>query len=160
MPNEDRQIEGDETPIEFIIENPKWENLGFDAIKIGQKIYAHVLKEFEDADGAICVLFADDEKLKTLNKTWRNIDKPTNVLSFPHENEQILGDIAISLETLQKEAIEQSKNLQDHFTHLLIHGILHLLGYDHIEEKDAKEMESLEIELLGALNIANPYEIG
>lgn len=158
MPNEDRQ---NNTPIEFIIEYDGWRDIGFNPIEFGNLIYNKIIQEFEDANGEICVLLADDEKLHELNKTWRFIDKPTNVLSFPHDGGgQILGDIAISLQTLQKEAIEQNKSLQDHFAHLLIHGILHLLGFDHINEDEAIEMETIEIELLESLNISNPYEMG
>lgn len=158
MPNEDRQ---NNTPIEFIIEYDGWRDIGFNAIEFGNLIYNKIIQEFEDANGEICVLLSDDEKLHELNKAWRFIDKPTNVLSFPHDDgAKILGDIAISLQTLQKEAIEQNKSLQDHFAHLLIHGILHLLGYDHISEDEAIEMETLEIELLESMNISNPYELG
>jgi len=157
MPNEDRQ---DGAPIEFIIEYENWRDIGFDPVEFGKSIHLRIMQEFEDANGEICVLLSDDEKLHELNKAWRCIDKPTNVLSFPHDgSEQILGDIAISLPILQKEAIEQNKSLQDHFAHLLIHVILHLLGYDHINEDEAIEMETLEIELLESMNISNPYEM-
>lgn len=102
-----------------------------------------------------------------MNKNYRKKDKPTNVLSFATlENDPFIhpeaffhiGDVVLALETLKKEAEEQSKRLEDHFMHLLIHGILHLLGYDHIKKEDAKVMENLEIQILNTFGIENPYK--
>ncbi len=114
---------------------------------------------------------SNDEEVHRLNKEFRNMDKPTNVLSFanvdaPDFEEELanstevleLGDIIIALETLEREAQEQSISLQDHLSHLLVHGLLHLLGYDHQEDDEAEHMESLEVKILQQLNIKNPYE--
>ena len=99
------------------------------------------------------------EKIQNLNHQFRGKDKPTNVLAFPSDDEEdYIGDIIIALETIQREAQEQDKSFADHFTHLVIHGCLHLLGYDHEQKNEAEEMENKEIELLKKLNIANPYE--
>jgi probable rRNA maturation factor len=103
-----------------------------------------------------------DAVVQGLNAQWRHKDQPTNVLSFPapetvHALEKTLGDVALAYETCAREAQEQGKNLKDHATHLLVHGLLHLLGYDHEAEDDAAEMEGLEREILASLGIADPY---
>lgn len=119
---------------------------------------------------AINVLFTDDPHVQALNKQFRQQDRPTNILSFPNylpeELERFsgeilpeLGDMALAYETCRREAIEQEKPFVHHATHLLIHGILHLLGYDHQEDAEANEMEALEVRLLAALSIPNPYEV-
>ena len=104
----------------------------------------------------------DDAEQQVLNREWRNMDKPTNVLSFPQIEPfgpvlGILGDITLARETLEREAAEQGVSFTDHFTHLVVHGFLHILGYDHIEEQDALVMEGLETQILAALGIADPY---
>jgi len=104
----------------------------------------------------------DDAEQQVLNREWRNMDKPTNVLSFPQIEPfglvlGILGDITLARETLEREAAEQGVSFTDHFTHLVVHGFLHILGYDHIEEQDALVMEGLETQILATLGIADPY---
>lgn len=119
----------------------------------------------------LSVVLADDTFIQALNTEYRQKDAPTNVLSFPNydlipgtgdpfvqEPIIVLGDIFLSLDTLKKEAEAQQKPLKQHFFHLLLHGILHLLGYDHIDNQDAELMEALEVQLLSQLNIPNPYE--
>lgn len=120
-------------------------------------------------NGTIGLLLTSDDEVQTLNAKFRNQAKPTNVLSFPAEADEFdelfaeededayLGDIAMAYQTLMREADEQKKSIKNHFIHLLIHSILHLLGYDHIEDEDATEMEQLEIQLLATINIENPY---
>ena len=116
----------------------------------------------------ISIVLANDAFIHKLNKTYRGKDQPTNVLSFPITNSEelenpvipfcALGDIIIAFETIKRESEEQGKTLKDHFTHMLVHGCLHLLHYDHQNDKDAKEMENLEIEILKHLETKNPYE--
>ena len=110
----------------------------------------------------ISVLFAGDKKIIELNKQFRKINLPTNVLSFPSfiqkNNEFFLGDIIFSAETIFREAKRDKKSSKSHLIHLFIHGVLHLIGYDHQTENNAKAMESLEIKILETLNINNPYE--
>ncbi|HLH12765.1 MAG TPA: rRNA maturation RNase YbeY [Methylovirgula sp.] len=111
-------------------------------------------------DGAeLSVLLCDDAFIRGLNRQWRGQDKPTNVLSFPAATTftPALGDIAIAYETTAQEAAAEGKSLSDHFIHLLIHGFLHLIGYDHRDEAEAAVMEKLEREVLAELGIADPY---
>lgn len=114
--------------------------------------------DYKDSTELSCVL-ANNEFIQELNKNYRGQDKPTNVLSFPQDDEGFmnLGDIVLALETIQQEAKEQEKEFNDHLTHLTVHGTLHLLGYDHEEDDQAEEMEALEVKILNALDIENPY---
>lgn len=112
----------------------------------------------------LSVLFAGDETLQALNREWRGKDRPTNVLSFPATESPspaasmpLLGDIAISIETTEREAVLENKKFNDHFMHLVVHGFLHLFGYDHETGEEADRMESLEIRILAELGIPNPY---
>ena len=110
----------------------------------------------------LSIVLLDDAEQQVLNRQWRQIDKPTNVLSFPQIEPfapvlGILGDITLARETLDREAAEQGVSFVDHFTHLVVHGFLHILGYDHIDEQDALVMEGLETQIHATLGIADPY---
>lgn len=119
----------------------------------------------------LSILLTQDKEIQDLNKNYRHKDKPTNVLSFPalspqefdhidpNNNFMVLGDIILSFETILKEASEQGKSFENHLSHLLIHSLLHLIGYDHETEDEAQIMESLEIAILKNLAIDNPYII-
>lgn len=109
-------------------------------------------------------MLTDDSGIQSLNRTWRGIDKPTNVLSFPTAAPpgppgavRPLGDIAIAFETLRREAGEANKPFAHHLAHLAIHGILHLLGHDHEDDAEAEAMEALETHVLATLGIPDPY---
>lgn len=110
----------------------------------------------------LSVVFTSDAEQRELNRQWRGIDRPTNVLSFPQIEpfspvRGILGDITLARETVVREAGEAGISLLDHTTHLLVHGFLHILGYDHLREDEALQMECLETQILGTLGIADPY---
>lgn len=115
-------------------------------------------------DGAeLSVLLTDDRRIRIVNRDWRGFDKATNVLSFPAaaperiEGSPLLGDIVVAYETVAREAQAEGKSLPDHFRHLVIHGLLHLLGEDHETETEAQRMEALEVAALAHLGIADPY---
>jgi probable rRNA maturation factor len=113
----------------------------------------------------LSIVLTDDAEQQQLNRQWRGIDKPTNVLSFPQIEPfapvaGLLGDIVLAHETVAREAAELQKPFTDHFTHLVVHGFLHILGYDHIDEADALVMEALETQILQSLGIADPYSDG
>lgn len=112
----------------------------------------------------VSVVLADDALLRRLNRQWRRIDAATDVLSFPGLDEDLppkapslLGDVVLAFETASREAQEQGKPLADHLRHLVVHGVLHLLGYDHEEPGEAERMEALETEVLARLGVADPY---
>lgn len=119
----------------------------------------------KNQQGSINLRLVDKTEIQALNKQFRQQDKPTNVLSFPFEPfegieviEKIIGDIALCPEVIAEEAKEQHKELVAHWAHMSLHSVLHLLGYDHQNEVDAKTMEQLEINLLHQLGYENPYE--
>ncbi|MGE6783455.1 rRNA maturation RNase YbeY [Ensifer adhaerens] len=112
----------------------------------------------------LSLVFTDDASMRAINAEWRNQDKPTNVLSFPAfpvtpgaMPGPMLGDIIVARETLEREAIELDKSFDAHLTHLLVHGFLHLFGYDHVEDDEAERMESLETRILARLGLSDPY---
>jgi len=110
----------------------------------------------------LSIVLLDDAGQQVLNRDWRGIDKPTNVLSFPQIEPHsplsgILGDITLARETLEREAAELGISLAHHFTHLVVHGFLHILGHDHLDEAEALVMERLETQILASMGIADPY---
>ena len=119
----------------------------------------------------ISITLTGDEQVRALNAEWRGKDKPTNVLSFPMADERdlsrvniagpelLLGDIILARGVCAAEAAEKGVSFEDHATHLIVHGTLHLLGYDHLEDSQAGDMEAREIRALERLGIANPYEV-
>ncbi len=119
------------------------------------------LGEIRD-EAALTIRIVDEKESAALNKAWRRKHKSTNVLSFPAgENPlmpELLGDIVLCVQVISREASEQKKHPDAHWAHMIIHGILHLAGYDHINDRDAKIMESIEIQKLNTLKFPNPYE--
>lgn len=114
---------------------------------------------FENKSGEVAVLLTDDATIRGMNATWRGLDKPTNVLSFPAGESAAphLGDIAIACETVERESAAENKTFFDHLAHLSIHGYLHLIGFDHETDREAERMEHLETRILASLGIADPY---
>ncbi|TNF98809.1 MAG: rRNA maturation RNase YbeY [Gammaproteobacteria bacterium] len=122
----------------------------------------HVL-ESENINGQVVVRIVDEEEIRQLNHDYRGQDKPTNVLSFAYEDDEwrpkeLLGDLVICADVVQREAEQSHSELMHHWAHLTMHGMLHLLGYDHVTDEQASIMEAREIDLLGKMNISNPYE--
>lgn len=162
--------------IDILNEHPEWIAAIPDCEALVQRVCHQVLQATSFLDSVseceLSVVLADDDFIQALNKQYRGKDAPTNVLSFPGEalkagdykefagqrEPLVLGDIILSLDTLQREAKDQGKNLQDHYCHLLVHGALHVLGYDHETDEDATIMERKEIEILRQFNINSPYE--
>ena len=119
---------------------------------------------FDNIDSELSLVFTNDADIREINAKWRHIDKPTNVLSFPafalqpgQEPGEILGDIVIARETVAREAAEEHKSFDDHLSHLVVHGLLHLMGYDHQNDEEAEQMETLERKILASLGISDPY---
>ena len=116
--------------------------------------------------GTVEILFTNDAEMRELNRQWRKIDKPTDVLSFPSGGPEIpgqplfLGDIALGFETAFHDAEAMNRPFEAHLSHLVIHGFLHLVGYDHIEAEDAAVMEPLEAKILASLGWPDPYAAG
>jgi len=113
-------------------------------------------------EATLTIRIVDTKESARLNRTWRGINKSTNVLSFPAGANpmmpELLGDIILCAQVIVREAREQIKPVDSHWAHMIIHGILHLTGYDHVKKRDAKIMESIEIEKLQSIKIPNPYE--
>ena len=109
--------------------------------------------------GEVTIRITGEDEMRSLNSRWRNIDSPTNVLSFPlHDTgSPLLGDIVICAPVLRREVVQQGKSVKAHWAHIIIHGILHLMGYDHSNDKDAEYMEAKETALLQDLGFPDPY---
>ena len=168
--------------IDVIVHDEQWtENVDFDALKVAEELkelafdyVAEAYKEHEllalDKQYDVNVCLSNDEEVHLLNREFRGMDKPTNVLSFANiddeefwdslsdEDEVELGEIILAYDTLVKEAEVKNISVYAHYCHLLVHGFLHLLGFDHQEDADAEEMEGLETEILAAFSIENPYK--
>ena len=155
-------------------QNHDWEAISARAVGVAfaQTPYA-ALATNDDVTAEVSITFTDDAEVHALNREWRDKDKPTNVLSFPQMEadelddavagrlmipELLLGDIILAAETCAREAEEKGIALEAHASHLVVHGMLHLLGYDHIDDDEAEAMESLERVAVTALGFEDPYE--
>lgn len=160
--------------VDCLIEDDRWQEAGLErlAARAAEATLAHL--GLDPADWEIALLGCDDARIAALNEDFRDKAGPTNVLSWPSAErgaevdgavpeppeagpDPELGDIAIAYETCAKEAEAAGRPMQDHVTHLIVHGILHLLGYDHVRDKDATLMERTEVEILGKLGLPDPY---
>jgi len=126
-------------------------------------VFSHL--GFKGVESDLSLVFTDDAQIQQLNKKWRGQDKPTNVLSFPafvlapgEAPKSMLGDIVLAFETLVREAAQEKKDFNHRLSHLLVHGLLHLLGYDHETQEEADMMEGYEVVILRQLAIADPYQ--
>jgi probable rRNA maturation factor len=163
--------------VETMVEDARWEAFGL-APLAERAARAALSGAGLPAEGfSISLMGCDDARIAALNADFRGKPQPTNVLSWPSDERgaefagevpeppepgdpddpESLGDIAISWETCAREAEVQGKPMADHVTHLIVHGVLHLLGYDHIEEEDAAVMEGLEVRVLASLGVSDPY---
>ncbi|MDQ2066066.1 rRNA maturation RNase YbeY [Xinfangfangia sp. CPCC 101601] len=167
----------DEPLIDLVIEDDRWEAFGLEHLAEAAASAALAGLGLPKAGFLISLLACDDARIATLNADFRGKPTPTNVLSWPSEERaaevigeeperpepgevddpEELGDIAIAYETCAREAEEQGKPMADHVTHLIIHAVLHLLGYDHIEDEDATLMEAHEVRILASMGLSDPY---
>ncbi len=152
-----------ESPVELVIQvedsawRSQWPRHGSDIRKLIAAACPSVRFPKGKPEGVMVVVLADDKRLKGLNRQFRGKNKPTNVLSFPDDHEPF-GGIALAFETIQREAKEQGKPFVNHAKHMILHGFLHLLGFDHQSDREARLMERLETAILAELAIPNPYE--
>jgi len=163
MPNSSRDdIDIDmEIDIDIDIRDTRWDAVDDIAALAHTAIMAARVEYHIRPFTEISLLFTDNAQIKDLNRTYRKQDKPTNVLSFPTDASlgvPILGDVVLAFETVALEAQQSGIELDDHITHLLIHGYLHLQGLDHETDADAEVMETHEIKALAGLGITNPYD--
>ncbi len=146
--------------LNFILLDERWEQLvpswQEDSTHAFEKAVIFLGKDLGHQE--VSLVLMNDEEIQILNRTFRHHDTPTNVLSFSSDEKEELGDIILAFETVKREADEAGISPLHHMLHLIIHGFLHLLGYDHEEEEAAQKMEILEIQILETLSIANPYE--
>lgn len=158
--------------IDISVLEPEWKASFLDVEEIARTamlntlLIARLPSRIENKMLEASIVLANDDLIQVLNREYRDMDKPTNVLSFAmHDSDDPiaesaavpLGDIILSYQTISREAKEQGKFFKDHFTHMIVHGTLHLLGYDHVTEDEANNMETLEIRILEKMNIQNPY---
>ena len=180
--------------VEIIIENDNWDSKEIKKLieNVTKAVFSYLKLQHDDIE--ISVLCTGDDEIRVLNKTYRGIDSPTNVLSFPMESDSgyddfdcvcggdchcsdssgcgcgccnvdaeqdampcVLGCSAFAYETIDKESREQGKSFDDHMKHLVVHSVLHLLGYDHVEDEEAEKMEDLEVKILQTIGVGNPY---
>jgi probable rRNA maturation factor len=149
--------------IDIAIEAEAWSRLADPEALIRRCVDAAADATALDVSGEVelSVLLCDDAAIRALNRDWRGMDKPTNVLSFPAGDvpagPRLLGDIAVAIETTAREAEAEGKPFEAHVAHLIIHGFLHLLDHDHEDAAEAEAMETLETTILGRLGLPDPY---
>jgi probable rRNA maturation factor len=154
-PAPDRQAE---PPVEIMVSSPLWqaEPRAEETVRAAIAAAAAMLST---APGEVSIVLTDDSDMQGLNRQWRGIDKPTNVLSFPAPQgaSAMLGDIVIAYETLKRECEDESRPFLHHLAHLTVHGFLHLAGYDHETDSEADAMEALESKIMARMNMPDPY---
>ncbi len=151
--------------VEVIIASPQWRKKPSAAALVRKAIRVAAFTQPASTPRAeLAIVLTNDSAIRALNNHWRKLDAPTNVLSFPakamrtgHSAPRQLGDVVIAFETTAREAAAEGKRFEHHLVHLAVHGFLHLLGYDHESDRDAKKMERLEVAILARLNVSDPY---
>ena len=148
------------TGFDVIIDCERWTQSIGDVERLAARVNDAVAAIEPRAAGEAALLLTDDLRVAALNRQFRGKAGPTNVLSFPSGDAAsgFLGDIAVAFETCEREAAQSGRRLADHAAHLFAHGLLHLVGHDHIGDEDAEAMEAIEIAALDALGVSNPYE--
>lgn len=145
--------------VDILVQSPLWDASSAEATV--RDAVAAAARATPQIDGEVSVVLTGDTAIQELNRAWRQIDRPTNVLSFPAKplpgGDRHLGDIVIAHETLAREAHEEGKPFENHLAHLAVHGFLHLVGYDHETDDDAHAMENTERTVLAELSIPDPY---
>jgi probable rRNA maturation factor len=147
--------------IEFAIESPAW-NASSGAEGVICRAIDAAVSDIGPIEAEVGVVLANDARIRALNRTWLGSDTATNVLSFPAPREpdsgaRFLGDLVFAFETIQREAEVEEKTFEQHLAHLAVHGVLHLLGFNHERDEDAETMEGRERRILAGLGIADPY---
>jgi probable rRNA maturation factor len=161
----------DALSVDIVVESPLWAGAP-EAEQVLRRALGAAAAILSTRTAELAIVLTDDSAIRVLNREWRNIDRPTNVLSFPVQQPQaaaepaetappiLLGDIVIAFETTMNEARSESKQFEHHLAHLAVHGFLHLLGQEHDNDRDAETMEGLERAILARLGIADPYAAG
>ena len=144
--------------IETIVEDAAWRDMLPDIEKLAETCYSAAAASEPSVVGEVALLMTDNSAVRDLNARFREKDAPTNVLSFPSHTDGFLGDIAIAREICQDEAQERGLEIRDYVAHLIVHGLMHLGGYDHQSDKDAEDMERREVEILARFGAKSPYE--
>lgn len=136
----------------------QWKKSVPGADKLARRAAKAALAAVHEGPAEVSLALADDAQVRVLNRDYRGKDKPTNVLSFESGDRPFLGDVVLALETVLAEAKDQGKKPADHLAHLVVHGVLHLLGHDHEKTSEARKMEQVEVEVLSGLGVPDPYE--
>jgi probable rRNA maturation factor len=149
--------------VDILVEDPRWTD-SFSVDALVEKVLGGTLIEIKPDLGAgaeVSFLFCDDDRIAALNGSWRGKASPTNVLSFPVPGgggpSRMLGDVVLAYDTISREAELEGKSLETHTAHMIVHGFLHLLGFDHIEPEQAGEMEAAESRILLGLGLSDPW---
>jgi probable rRNA maturation factor len=146
--------------IDVLVESDLWKSVR-DPASVAKRAVEAAAAMLSTPPAELAIVLTDDSAIRSLNRVWRGIDAPTNVLSFPTSGpsgaDRLIGDIVVAYETVAREAAAQGKPFAHHLAHLAVHGFLHLLGYDHERDSDAERMEGIERDVLRHLRIPDPY---
>jgi len=146
--------------IDLVVESERWKEAK-EAAAIAQRAVIEAAAMLSTPSSELAIVLTDDSAIRLLNRTWRGVDAATNVLSFPTQDAggqpPLIGDVVLAYETIAREARAERKPFAHHLAHLVVHGFLHLLGYDHRSRREAEAMEQVERDVLRRLAIPNPY---